>query len=85
MIGSNGPQRGQVVRQPLVVGVQERDPGLGCVLDRGVPRSSGAAIDLVTDDISAGAHGSLGRLVGRAIVDDDHLGRWSWLLAQRRR
>ena len=79
------PQRGQVVRQPFVVGVQQGDPG--CVAwDRPVLRAAPRRWLTAWRTTRAPARsGDLGGVVGGAVVDDQDLGGRRRLLRERAR
>ena len=77
------PQRGEVIGQELVVGVEEGDPVVAGRADRGVARRCASAVDVVADHRGAGGARRGRRAIARAVVDDEHLGRWSRPLVER--
>ena len=64
----------EVVRQPLVVGVQESDVLAGRAREAGIAGSRDALVLLANHDHPGIEPGDDGRgVVGRAVVDDDQL------------
>jgi len=70
------------VREPQVVGVQERDPLGGGRSDTRVARGRHTAA-VEAQRARAVARGQLARPVHRTVVDDDHLTRWERLSGDR--
>ena len=64
----------ELARRPAVVGVEEGDEPAARLADRGVPRPGAPGVLLPHDpDAIAVAGEHVGRVVGRPVVDDEHL------------
>ncbi len=61
------------MRKPLVVVIEQRHPLVANRAQTGLVGGGWAEVSPVPDQLGAECLGNLGRVVGRGVVDDDHL------------